>query len=41
VQQTEKMLRDIPARVAQLRDLDADISELEHPGPCRVSPVCQ
>ena len=31
VQQTEKMLRDIPARVAQLRDLDADISELEHP----------
>jgi hypothetical protein len=31
VQQTEEMLRDIPARVAQLRDLHADISELEHP----------
>lgn len=31
VQQTEKMLRDIPVRVAQLGDLDVDISALEHP----------
>jgi len=31
VQQTEKLLRDIPDRVEHLRELDVDVSALEHP----------